>query len=300
MRRKSSLLILVCVFLTGCSARQEKLAVVKSEEVTSSEAVVSVQEEVKAVEPVQEEPEVLEPEIIYEHEKEPNYWTLDRQKEKYDEYLEAGNLDEALRFRDFVESLAQYHHNEPVYDYNPVFLCYEKYLDVIPLILEVKPDLFLRGNIEMGDYSQSPFLFAVKNGSLEDVQFFFENDIPVLDVNSDLLYGSRNVGGPRFAFGGNVLLYANSEEIRDYLISKGVPAEAAPNSGDYQFKKDCGFVYEEPGYDSPIIARLPDDAHITALSVLAYKVDDTQWMKFAYEGGEGWVPTLFVMYFSGM
>lgn len=239
---------------------------------------------------------------LYNHNTDdPEYWTNEKQKEIYEILFEKEDLTEVLKFRDFIESLAKYHHDDPVYEYNPVFLCYEKYPENLTFLLENRKNLFLHGNLEYGNYSESPFLYVVKNQSLDDVKFYFDKAIPVLESKEDWLYGSRNAGGPRFGIGGNILLYAGSEEIRDYLISKGVPAEIdAVSYFEYHLLDDSTDIYEIPGFDNPVIATISKTDSFTALKVLTYKIDNEKWLRIKFNDIEGWIPSSSFYYDTGI
>lgn len=238
---------------------------------------------------------------IYGISNDPNYWTNEKQKEIYEMLFEKQDLSEVLKFRKFIESLAKYHHDKPLYEYNPIFLCYEKYPENLQFFVENKKELFLFGNINWGDYSESPFLYVVKNNSIKNVKFYFDNEIPVLESEDDVLYGSRNAGGPRFGIGGNILLYTDNEEIRNYLISKGVPSEIdADTDFVYSLTKDAVSIYKNPGFNNPILATITKKENFTAIKVLAYKVDNEQWMKINFDKIEGWIPQSSFDYDTGI
>lgn len=238
---------------------------------------------------------------VYEPADNPGYWTLERQRDIYEKLFSEMNLDEAWYFRHFVESLAQYHHDDPVYEYNPFFLCCEKYPEILPLMFEAEPELFLCGNCDTGDWSESPIIYVIKNNLLEWVKFFFENNIPFSDVSDNVLYGSLNRGGPRFRFGGNLLLYAEDSEIRDYLISQGIPSESKPKAWyEYYLTIDSTDVYAEPGLGNPVLTSITRETSFTVESILTYRIDGTQWMKIVAGNTEGWIQTTGVGYDSGI
>ena len=240
-------------------------------------------------------------ELYNHHTEDPNYWTNEKQKEIYETLFEKQELAEAINFRNFIESLAKYHHDDPIYEYNPIFLCYEKYPENLGFFLEKKKELFLSGNINWGDYSESPFLYVVKNKNIDDVKFYFDNELPVLESKDELLYGTRNAGGPRFGIGGNILLYTDNEEIRNYLISKGVPSEiAAVSYFDYYLKKETVELYELPGFENQIISTISKSDNFKALKVLTYKIDNEKWMKIEFNGMEGWIPQSSFDYDTGI
>lgn len=240
----------------------------------------------------------------------PHYWTLELQREKYRKFFDENNLDEALNFRKFIEALSE-NNNHPVYEYNPLFLCYESYPQLIDFFYEKRPDLFLKGNYDLGlGRRECPFLYVVKNKSLEDVKFYFDNNIPVFSLSEDEFYGDRNAGGPRFGLGGNVLLYTKPGKIRDYLILQGVPAELEPDTSFmlYGFTKDIE-IYKNPGFDREVIGVLPkmesgiyheERTDFQVVSVLAYKVDDSGWIKITYNGIKGWIPSNSFEYSDGI
>lgn len=152
-----------------------------------------------------------------------------------------------------------------------------------------------------GDYSESPFLYVIKNKSLEDVKFYFDNEIPVLESKDELLYGSRNAGGPRFGIGGNILLYAENEEIRNYLISKGIPTEIkAVDYFYYYLKDDSVNIYENPGLNNSIVATITKEDSFTPISVLTYRIDNQKWMKIKFNEKEGWIPESSFDYDTGI
>ena len=152
-----------------------------------------------------------------------------------------------------------------------------------------------------GDYSESPFLYVIKNKSLEDVKFYFDNEIPVLESKDELLYGSRNAGGPRFGIGGNILLYAENEEIRNYLISKGIPTEIkAVDYFYYYLKDDSVNIYENPGLNNSIVATITKEDSFTPISVLTYRIDNQRWMKINFNEKEGWIPESSFDYDTGI
>lgn len=305
MWRKLSLLMCVCVLLVSCTAEKaEETADVPEPQETVSAAIIE-EETVVIEEVVIEEPAPVVKDALAEemeaYETTPNHWTIKLQEETYDRLFEEQDYDRALEFRNFIESLAQYHHNEPVYEYNPVFLCYEKYPEVIPLILDVKPDLFTRGSIDMGTWSKAPIVYVLQNLGLEEVKFYFENEIPFLDVRDELLYGTMNRGGPRFGIGGNILTYAKDPEVIEYMISQGVPAEVkASRSYSYYLKLDEVEVHGAPGNDTDVVGTIAKGAKFSALSVLTYKIDDTQWMKISFDDKEGWIPSSSFGYDSGI
>lgn len=291
MWRNISLLIIVCVLFVSCTPKKTpEPAVVDEPAVVVAETVAAVEETASALE-----------KEMQAYAQAPMHWTLELQKKNYDQLFAAGSLVKALEFREFVESLAQYHHDEPVYEYNPVILCYEKYPEYIPLVYEVKPELFLSGSLKEGMYQESPFLYVVKNGTLEDVKFYFENSIPCLDAGADRLYGSTNRGGPRFGPGGNILLYAEKPEIRDYLISQGVPESVEPVSYFYYYlTKDEVEMHSGPGFDGDPVMTLAKTTSFTPMAILTYKVDGTQWLKILADGTEGWVPMNCIGYDTGI
>ena len=234
------------------------------------------------------------------HTDDPNYWTNEIQKEVYDSLFQKQDLNEVLKFRTFIESLAKYHHNEPLYEYNPIFLCYEKYPENLQFFVENKKELFLSGNMNWGDYSESPFLYVVKHKSLEDVKFYFDNEIPVLECKDELLYGTRNAGGPRFGIGGNILLYAENEEIRNYLISKGIPTEITAVDFFYYLKDESADIYEHPGLNNSVVTVITKEDSFTPISVLTYRIDNQKWMKIKVNEIEGWIPENSFDYDTGI
>lgn len=320
MKKWLILLVCACVLFAGCTPKEQEEAQSETEasvaetavEVTEQkpERLVVVEKTVPAV--VKAEPEqekvpqgnLIDMDQIWEnmnaHAAEPAWWTIDRQKESYEYLFNTGLLDEALEFRNFIESLAQYHHNEPVYEYNPVLLCYEEYPEIIPLIFQEKPDLFTRGNITSGSYSSAPIVYVLQNLGLEEVKFYFENNIPFLDVSEDMLFGTMNRGGPRFGIGGNILTYAKDPEVIEYLISKGIPTEVKAYDFFYYLKGDTLDVHSAPGKDTDIVGTLTNETMFKALSVLSYKVDGSQWMKISFDDMEGWIPQSGFNYDTGI
>lgn len=297
----------MCLILAGCTPEKaEKVTEEPEQQVAVPTAAVEVQTEVAEEKPAEmpEEPAPVKDALAEEMEKNqksPDHWTNDLQKQMYDQLFEAQELDKALEFRNFIESLAQYHHNEPVYEYNPVFLCYEKYPEILPLILEVKPELFTRGNMNFGSWSKAPIVYVLENLGLEEVKFYFENNIPFLDVREDLLFGTLNRGGPRFGIGGNILTYAKDPEVIEYMISQGIPAEVEASEWfSYSLRTDTLDVHSTPGNDTEVIGMLTKGTPIKAISVLTYRVDGSKWMKISFNDTEGWIPDSGFNYDSGI
>lgn len=309
---KKVIVCLLCVSLlvAGCakkepgeSGEEEVLQDAQTVAMMETEPAVSTEQEPAAVVEAPAEEEMTMEDLYAQmaDDDDPMSWTINRQKKVYDMCFQRGNLYDALVFRCFIESLAQYHHNEPVYEYNPVFLCYEKYPDIIPLIFQEKPELFTRGNIDFGSYSKAPVVYAIQNLGVEDVAFYYENNIPFLDVSEDHLYGTLNRGGPRFGIGGNLLTYASDPEIIEYLISQGIPPEVeAEGSYFYYLTQDEVEVHAEPGNDTEIVGTLTEETRFKALSVLTYDVDGHQWMKVSFDGIEGWIPRSSFQYDTGI
>ena len=313
MWKQAAIVLCVILLFAGCVPEKQETAPAETAEMESlvevpAEIIEEPAPETEEPAPVEKTVEESKPDVINEIAEEmqafpasPEHWTLNRQKTAYDAYFAKQELDMALDFRLFIESLAQYHHNEPVYEYNPVFLCYEKYPEILPLIHEVKPELFLRGNIDFGSYSKSPIVYVLENYGLDEVKFYFENNIPFLDVREDLLYGTLNRGGPRFGLGGNILSYAKAPDVIAYMIFQGVPCEVnASSSFVYYLNEDSVYVFSEPGFYADIVGTLYADTAFKVLSVLTCKVDDFQWVKLSFDDCEGWIPSVFLDYDTGI
>jgi len=237
--------------------------------------------------------------LDFENSDDPYYWTNEIQKERYDSLFREKNLKEVLNFRNFIESLAAYHHKEPVYEYNPLLLCFEKYKDLLPFFLKNRPDLFITRNASSGDYSEAPIVYVLKNCSLNELKFFFDNKIN-WEQPEEKLFGTRNAGGPRFGLGGNILLYAKNKETLDYLISQGVKTEDKAPNFFYYFRHSVVSVYEAPGLSSNKIDEIPDSVEFTPVSVLMYCPDNYEWMKIEYDGRQGWISTYDFDYNTGI
>ncbi|MCQ2583736.1 MAG: SH3 domain-containing protein [Treponema sp.] len=317
MKTKIFFLLCVGIFFISCSeknssksqsvSQNEETAVSSpgKKEVVMSEAPAQV--EIK--EDNNQESEVIaeekvagsNKELYNHHTEEPKYWTIERQKEIYETLFKDKDLEEAKCFRNFILSLAKYHHDDPVYEYNPIFLCYEKYPEYLQSFLEINKDLFHIGNVYEGDYSESPFVYAVKNKSLEDVKFYFDNNLSPLEGNEDLIYGTMNAGGPRFGIGGNILYYAGTEEIRDYLISQGVPSEIDPASYlEFFLLEDDVNIYDNPGVNNQVLATISRNDSFKGIKVLAYKVDNARWLKIKFNEIEGWISSSSFAYDTGI
>ncbi len=303
MKKVLFLLICICILFISCTGKEKTKTVQTEKKIAETPVETNTVEETPVITNTVEEisENAVSASDYNHHTDDPNYWTNERQKEVYDALFQEQNFTEILNFRTFIESLAQYHHGEPLYEYNPVFLCYEKYPESLQFFVENKKELFLCGNMTWGDYSESPFLYVVKNKTLQDVEFYFDNEIPVLESKEELLYGSRNAGGPRFGIGGNILLYAANEEIRDFLISEGVPSELdAVKYFVYYLREDTADIYENPGFNSTVLATISKDEKFTALKVLTYKIDNQKWMKINFNDTEGWIPESSFNYDTGI
>lgn len=296
--KKVFVLICISVLFIGCAKKSQSQTVSVTESQTPAE--VKIEENIIFEEPADNSENEDVSMDYHHHTDDPKYWTNEKQKEVY-EQLFKNNLEESLNFRTFVESLAQYHHNEPYYEYNPVFLCLDNYPENLQFFLENRPDLFLRGSLSYGDYSETPFVYAVKNGAFDSVKFYFEHNIPILELPENILYGDRAAGGPRFGIGGNVLSYTNEGEIRDFLISKGVPEEIPAEPYFYYYlKNENANVYLEPGLNNTIVKNITKEDSFNAVSVLAYRVDNLKWMKITGNDFEGWIPDTSFDYDSGI
>ena len=306
---KKTLVVVICIcFVFISCTKKEQTKIEQNSEVEKDETIIfnndisTLKIQTNTENQNEEITEVITSSADYNHHTDdPNYWTNEKQKEVYNVLFQKQDLTEVLNFHTFIESLAKYHHNEPLYEYNPIFLCYEQYPENLQFFLENKKELFLFGNMNWGDYSESPFLYVIKNKSLEDVKFYFDNEIPVLESKDELLYGSRNAGGPRFGIGGNILLYAENEEIRNYLISKGIPTEIkAVDYFYYYLKDDSVNIYENPGLNNSIVATITKEDSFTPISVLTYRIDNQKWMKIKFNEKEGWIPESSFDYDTGI
>lgn len=317
MKKKVFILFCISIFFISCNKKNESQnqTIIQTDDVltvnssdntiifsnSTEKLVIKGDNNQVSTEDSKDNVNITNSELYNHHTEDPNYWTNEKQKEIYETLFEKQELEEVIEFRNFIESLAKYHHDDPIYEYNPIFLCYEKYPDNLGFFLEKKKELFLSGTINWGDYSESPFLYVVKNKTIDDIKFYFDNELPVLESKDELLYGSRNAGGPRFGIGGNILLYTDNEEIRNYLISKGVPSEIdAVSYFAYYLKKDNVEIYELPGFKNQVIATISKNDNFTALKVLTYKIDDEQWMKIAFNEIEGWIPQSSFDYDTGI
>lgn len=217
------------------------------------------------------------------HDKEPYYWTLDLQEAKYHFLFSEKDIEGVLRFRNFVESLAQYHHGEPVYEFNPVILAIYSYPGFLEELFAKRPDLFTHGHYTMGDYGISPIVYTLRNCYLSKLKFFFEHDIPDLDKQP---YGSRQA----YWLGGNLITDARAQDMEEYLIGKGYEAEKSAIDYYYYLTKDGVNVFDAPGYENQVIDRLSKDTKIEATAVTMYKRNGVQWIKIKYSSGqEGWI-----------
>lgn len=243
-------------------------------------------------------------EMRKEHQKDPNFWNNDIQKNIYEKLLEKRYFDEMLKFREFIESLAEYHHWDPVYEYNPVFLCFEKDdTEALNFLLENNKDLFTKGSLTYGMYSISPLVYVLREKSLEDVKLFFENNIE-WNQKEELLYGTRDSGGPRFGMGGNILQFAKDDETVEYLIQQGVETEIdAPQYFSYTLKKDSVSIYTKDDKDFILTDEISNETNFMPTKVLAYAINNQRWVKIQYGENlekEGWILRSDIDYDTGI
>jgi hypothetical protein len=235
----------------------------------------------------------------YEEAVDPVFWNLSMQEGMYRLFFQRNDLAGAARFRAFIENLAEFHHGDPVYDYNPVILALDEFPNALPELYKNRADLFLRGHITGGGYTVSPIVHAVRTKNLEGVRFFMENNVPWQD--SQEMYGTRDRGGTEYPLGGSLLTDSGSRTISDYLVSKGFEREAKLDAPIYIAVSEIN-VFSQPDFNSPIVCSLANAAAIKPITITLYKNDGYQWVCFETETGEiGWAPFLkSIDYDSGL
>jgi len=228
--------------------------------------------------------------IYYKNIKSPEVWTFEEQIKKYDDFFTNKKDSEILEFYDYIKSIQKYHHYEPVYIYNPIFLCFDKYPEYLDYFLKNRIELFTHGNIEYSNYLKSPFIYVLQNKSLQELKYFYDNKISNLFTKEEFLYGSLERGGSRFGIGGNFLLYTDDMDKIKYLISKGVPKTAnAPSDFDYLITEDNVKVYDNPGFDKNVIHILNKNEIINGIKITTFKINNFQWLYISHEDIKGWI-----------
>ena len=132
---KKTLVVVICIcFVFISCTKKEQTKIEQNSEVEKDETIIfnndisTLKIQTNTENQNEEITEVITSSADYNHHTDdPNYWTNEKQKEVYNVLFQKQDLTEVLNFHTFIESLAKYHHNEPLYEYNPIFLCYEQY-----------------------------------------------------------------------------------------------------------------------------------------------------------------------------
>jgi hypothetical protein len=219
----------------------------------------------------------------------PIFWNLPMQEGMYQLLLERNDINGVIRFREYIENLAEFRGGEPVYEYNPVIFAMIHYPKLLSLLYEKRPDLFLHGHYNQGDYTVSPIIYALRENNLNSVQFFLNNHIPW--EKSKEMYGTRNRGGKEYPLGGSLLTDAATQSIFKYLIEQGFESAMDISNQEIYINVPVINVFAEPDLNSEIVCRLEKSVTIKPLKITLSKNDSYQWIYFEAQTGEtGWAP----------
>jgi hypothetical protein len=228
-------------------------------------------------------------ELKYDEIIDPIFWNNSFQEGMYRILFNKKDIDGIIKFREFIESLAKYHHDDPVFEYNPVLLAIDNYSDLLPALYIKRADLFLHGHIHQGDYSLSPIIYTLRNGKYSVLQFFFDNNINW--EKSIELYGSGNRGGTEYPLGGNLLTDARNENCMDYLINKGFETERDLTGKEITIRAEATNVFSEPDFNSTVVCQLERGINIPTIKITMYKNYSYQWIQIeTVDGYYGCIP----------
>ena len=104
--------------------------------------------------------------------------------------------------------------------------------DCVDELYNLRPDLFLYGHLDSGDYGVAPIVHLVQTNNLEGVYFYFDNEIPFENVKAGTFFGGLNRK--------SLLDFAVSKEMVDFLTSKGFadPKISGIHTVDFGFNYD--------------------------------------------------------------
>lgn len=238
--------------------------------------------------------------LKYDEVIDPIFWNNSMQEGVYINLFSKKDVNQIIKFREFIESLATLHGKEPVYEYNPVILAIKSYPKMLTPLFEKRPDLFLHGSTEYGNYTIAPIIYVLRNSYLENLKFFFDNNIDW--EKSYEMYGSRNAGGSEYFLGGSLLTDAENLETIDYLVSKGFSKEKEISDYDIYICKEIINLYENPSFNSKVINQLSAEVKISGIVITLYKSENYQWIKLQTQDGiTGWAPLdLSISYNTGI
>lgn len=288
MKRMMCFCLLCLISLVGCSKNENttKLAPVTNidDAVEKSTQTYPESFSLSKIEDISSIKELKFNEVI-----DPIFWNNSMQEGVYINLFNKKDIKQIIKFREFIESLASLHSNEPIYEYNPVILAINSYPEMLSDLFNSRPDLFLHGSTDYGNYSVAPIIFALRNGSLDNLKFFFDHNISW--DKSHEMYGSRNMGGSEYFLGGTLLTDARNKDTIDYLISKGFKEEENISDYDIYICQDVINLFETQSFNSKIVTQLNKNIKITGISITLYKSENYQWIKLQTQDGIiGWAP----------
>ena len=258
------------------------------------------------------------------------FWSNSMQTAMYVHFLENDNIDEALEFRNFLETLDLeiaeasewgvngFSPEDPrPYLINPVILLIDNgnwgghpgyafktsAMEIITAIYAKRPDLFFQGNrgswAHSGDmYSLPPLVYAVEKGRMDIVKFFVENVANWKEMRS---LGDWPVGQWIWwdiGLGGNLLGYLpernwDDRRMHNFLVEQGM--EEYSDISGYRIyvsrSLESTNVWAELGFNSKVIRRINKDENIEAIKVTTYRIDGRRWIYFSMnDGTKGWAP----------
>lgn len=227
----------------------------------------------------------------------PNEWTYELQKATYLYFFTKKDFNQIGRFYNFIKTQGSTKLDGDMEFANPIIIAltdyrYNKYLKEL---YEVIPEAFSLSANNGNTLSEAPIIFAIRTNILDNVKFFFENNIPI-KMTEDL-FGSFDRGGSRFKFGFNLLTAIdnpNGQHIHNYLVSRGYEEESKPFKSDYYLYCPES-VYSAPGFKSKYTDKIDTRTKLKVEKYTNYKKDGSQWVKIVYDKNKtGWIPDTFL------